>query len=69
MKNHVSKIIEYMADWRVDGTNPVDVENKVQELSWLNSILYGIGGWLKDKPFNADFFQYVVFEVSIAVQS
>ncbi|KAG6867506.1 hypothetical protein C0993_001915 [Termitomyces sp. T159_Od127] len=65
MTNHVSKIIEHMADWRVDGTNLADVENKVQELSWLNSILYGIGGWSKDKPFNADFFHMHLVTSSI----
>ncbi|KAG6834242.1 hypothetical protein H0H93_010978, partial [Arthromyces matolae] len=56
MKNHASQIIKHMEDWQVDGTNPHDVERKVQELSWLNSVIFGVGGWSEDKPFNADFF-------------
>jgi Questin oxidase-like len=42
--------------WQVDTTNPQDVERKIEELSWMNVMIYGIGGWQKGQPFNADFF-------------
>ncbi|KAG5333941.1 hypothetical protein C0989_004595 [Termitomyces sp. Mn162] len=69
MEHYASKVIEYMSDWRVDGTNPADIENKLQQLSWLNSVLYGIGGWSKDKPFNADFFHMHLVTSSIFLPS
>lgn len=38
-------IYGYAAQWTVDGANAKEVENKVQELSFLNVMLYAIGGW------------------------
>ena len=42
--------------WQVDTTNPDDVERKIEELSWMNVMIFGIGGWQKDQPFSPDFF-------------
>lgn len=42
--------------WQIDTTNAQDVERKIEELSWMNVMIYGIGGWQKGQPFNADFF-------------
>ncbi|KAJ7633990.1 hypothetical protein B0H17DRAFT_961581 [Mycena rosella] len=38
-------IYEYAAQWTVDGANAKEVENKVQELCFLNVMLYAVGGW------------------------
>ena len=42
--------------WQVDTTNAQDVERKIEELSWMNVMIYGIGGWQEGQAFNADFF-------------
>ncbi|KAG6841594.1 hypothetical protein C0991_009350 [Blastosporella zonata] len=69
MKNHASLIAKHMADWRVDASNPREVQQKIQELSWMNSLLFGVGGWSKDKPFNADFFHMHLVTSSIFLAS
>ncbi|KAG6856964.1 hypothetical protein H0H87_011634 [Tephrocybe sp. NHM501043] len=69
MKNHASRIAKHIADWQVDATNPRKVERKIQELSWMNAILFGIGGWSKDRPFNADFFHMHLVTSSIFLAS
>ncbi|KAJ7056796.1 hypothetical protein C8F01DRAFT_361735 [Mycena amicta] len=44
------------AEWVVDGTNPKEVAKKVQELSFLNVMIYAIGGWRPGEGFhNAEF--------------
>jgi len=43
-------------EWQVDTTNVQDVERKIEELSWMNVMIYGIGGWEEGQLFNADFF-------------
>jgi hypothetical protein len=42
-------------EWQVDTTNSQDVERKIEELSWMNVMIYGIGGWQEGQPFNPDF--------------
>jgi len=56
---HGATFVNYMKDWHVDPTNPRDIERKVEELSWLNSLLYAVGGSQPGKPFKADFFLFV----------
>ncbi|KAG5637382.1 hypothetical protein H0H81_004759 [Sphagnurus paluster] len=56
MADHASAIAQHMGDWHVDGASVRDVERKIEELSWMNALIYGVGGWAEDKPFNADFF-------------
>ncbi|KAG5641587.1 hypothetical protein DXG03_004688 [Asterophora parasitica] len=65
MKDHVDVLVEHMKDWHVDGSDARDVERKIEELSWTNALLYGVGGWVKDKHFNADFFQMHMVTSSI----
>ncbi|GLB42753.1 putative protein of unknown function (DUF4243) [Lyophyllum shimeji] len=69
MKKHGAALIRHMADWRVDATNPRDVERKIEELGWMNTLIYGVGGWSKDKPFNADFFHMHLVTSSIFLAS
>ncbi|PCH34665.1 hypothetical protein WOLCODRAFT_139493 [Wolfiporia cocos MD-104 SS10] len=47
--------------WTVDGTNAEEVAGKIEELTLMNVLMYGVGGWAgretsKTKQFNADFF-------------
>lgn len=51
-----SMVREYVDAWSYDRTDPAEVERKIEELIWANTLIYGIAGWKKDEPFNADFF-------------
>ncbi|KAF8231824.1 hypothetical protein L208DRAFT_1398318 [Tricholoma matsutake] len=55
--------------WQIDTTNAQDVERKIEELSWMNVMIYGIGGWQKGQPFNADFFIMHIVTSSIFLPS
>ncbi|CCL99026.1 uncharacterized protein FIBRA_01035 [Fibroporia radiculosa] len=51
----------HIQGWTVNGSDTIDVKNKVEELCWMNALLYGVGGWggrneTPDRKFNADFF-------------
>ncbi|KAJ7259284.1 hypothetical protein C8J57DRAFT_1339972 [Mycena rebaudengoi] len=48
-------IYEYAALWTVDGANAKEVENKVQELCFLNVMIYAVGGWLDGSLREAEF--------------
>lgn len=49
-------IQRYAAEWTVDGTNPKEVAKKVRELSFLNVMIYAVGGWRDGEGFhNAEF--------------
>lgn len=52
-------IKDYVNQWSVDGP----VEDKVEELSWVNILIYACAGYSYMKTgghFNADFFQQVL---------
>jgi len=54
-------LLKYVEEWTVDGADARDVERKIEELSWVNVLLYGVGGWggralSTTGEFNADFF-------------
>jgi hypothetical protein len=48
-------IREHAEQWTVDLNQPGEVERKMEELVWLSSLLYGVGG-LTPNGFQADFF-------------
>ncbi|KAI8976416.1 hypothetical protein BD414DRAFT_446586 [Trametes punicea] len=55
------KLSEIVKEWTVDGTNAAEVERKIEELFWMNVIIFGVGGWSDRKnsktgKFNGDFF-------------
>ena len=55
------QLVEVMKEWTVDGTNAQEVQSKIEELFWTNSIIYGVGGWggraySKTGKFKGDFF-------------
>ncbi|KAF8211254.1 hypothetical protein K438DRAFT_1903297 [Mycena galopus ATCC 62051] len=53
---HGESIQRYAAEWIVDGANPKEVAKKVQELIFLNVMIYAVGGWRDREGFHvADF--------------
>ena len=52
---------EWVADLDGDGATAQAIANKIEELAWMNALIYGVGGWVgrersATKKFNADFF-------------
>jgi hypothetical protein len=54
---HGDAIRKYASEWSYDHSDPKEVERKIEELVWMNVIIYGIAGWTKGQDYNADFFQ------------
>lgn len=38
-------LLEYVSKWSVDGNDLAEVEEKFEELVWMNTLIYGVGGW------------------------
>ncbi|EIN04883.1 hypothetical protein PUNSTDRAFT_75682 [Punctularia strigosozonata HHB-11173 SS5] len=66
-RERVEKIIQYADEW-LSGT-PGNVEQKFEELAWMNVVIYGVGGFTKSKTFNADFFTMHLVTTSLFVPS
>ncbi|KAJ7101253.1 hypothetical protein B0H15DRAFT_815467 [Mycena belliarum] len=45
-------IERYAAEWVVDGTDPKEVALKVRELTFLNVMIYAVGGWRDGEGFH-----------------
>lgn len=58
LKDHGDVLKKYADQWTVDISNPNEIEKKIEELAWMNVVLYGIGGW-NGGDFRANFFLYV----------
>ncbi|CCM00192.1 uncharacterized protein FIBRA_02220 [Fibroporia radiculosa] len=55
------RLMALASAWTVNGTNPEEVASKIEELIWVNVVLYAVGGWAgrKSSPtgqFKGDFF-------------
>ncbi|KAG8954605.1 hypothetical protein FRC04_011038 [Tulasnella sp. 424] len=48
------KIREYAKMWQVDSER--EVPEKLEEVAWLATLLYGLGGWRKGKQFRSEFY-------------
>ena len=57
MKNRGHIVREYAEMWEVDASSPAAVSRCVEEIAWVVTLLYGVGGCRKDRPFKADFFR------------
>ena len=60
LPEHVGKeagasLVQYTEDWLPDGASADVLDDKVEQLSWLATLLYGVGGWTKD-GFLPDFY-------------
>lgn len=53
-KNAGSKIYDYAKRWRVESDR--EIPEKIEELAWLATLVYGLGGWRKGHDFRSDFF-------------
>ncbi|KAI0739605.1 hypothetical protein C8Q80DRAFT_1222014 [Daedaleopsis nitida] len=57
-------IVAFAGEWAAeldgDGATADAVAKKIEELAWMNALIYGVGGWAgkhkTDNKFNADFF-------------
>ncbi|KAG6828244.1 hypothetical protein H0H92_008678 [Tricholoma furcatifolium] len=52
----VNAINEYVRSWSYDQSKPHEVERKIEELVYANTMIYAVAGWSKGEPFNDDFF-------------
>ncbi|KAG9045133.1 hypothetical protein FS837_006967 [Tulasnella sp. UAMH 9824] len=61
------KIREYAKMWQVNSDQ--EVPEKLEEVAWLATLVYGLGGWRKGKPFRSDFFLLHLVTSSIFISS
>ena len=55
LEKYGAVIGEYVKMWKVDVTSDTGISNAVEELSWVNTMIYGVGGHLSSQEFRADF--------------
>ncbi|KAF8554274.1 hypothetical protein OG21DRAFT_1112733 [Imleria badia] len=55
LAEYSSAIKEHAEEWTIDLNQPGEVERKMEELVWLSSLIYGVGG-LTPNGFKSDFF-------------
>ncbi|CUA71466.1 Oxidoreductase AflY [Rhizoctonia solani] len=55
IKNTGDIIMEYASLWKVS-EDEKEIQERVEELAWLVALMFGVGGWKKDRDFKADFF-------------
>ncbi|EUC53970.1 DUF4243 family protein, partial [Rhizoctonia solani AG-3 Rhs1AP] len=55
LKNVGAIIREYATLWTIK-ENEKDIRERVEELNWFVTLIFGVGGWKKDRAFRADFF-------------
>jgi len=53
---HGIDIWRHVEQWTIDLTQPGEIERKMEECIWTNTIIYAIGGWSKETGFTANFF-------------
>ncbi|KAF8999014.1 hypothetical protein BDZ89DRAFT_1105585 [Hymenopellis radicata] len=54
---HSATIVAYANQWTLDIEGPEDVRRKIEELQWMNSLIYAVSGYnAKEKEFFADFY-------------
>ncbi|KAH9849117.1 hypothetical protein C2E23DRAFT_840918 [Lenzites betulinus] len=73
-----STIADFAAEWAAElegeGATPEAFAKKIEELAWVNALLYGVGGWAgrdrsPSKTFNADFFYMHLVTSSLFLSS
>ncbi|KAJ3828688.1 hypothetical protein F5880DRAFT_1621049 [Lentinula raphanica] len=59
LNKHGTALLEYANLWTVDvqrlASDPTEIDRKIEELQWTNTILYAVSGYRKGEEFNADF--------------
>ncbi|KAL4080067.1 hypothetical protein V8B97DRAFT_1929857 [Scleroderma yunnanense] len=56
LKQYGPTIREYVEMWKFDITSDVGISDAIEELSWVNTMIYGVSGHLSSQEFRADFF-------------
>ncbi|KZV81188.1 hypothetical protein EXIGLDRAFT_628822, partial [Exidia glandulosa HHB12029] len=56
LKKEGALIRAYADEWVGDVSSAEELKVKIEELSWLAVLIYGVGGWSKAHGFRADFF-------------
>ena len=70
LTEHGSIIHSYVNMWKFDISSEAGIADAIEELSWANVLIYGVGGSSTDKPeFNADFFLMHLVTSSIFLPS
>lgn len=55
------KLFQLVSEWAVNGADQGEVYRKIEEVIWMNVVIYGVAGWggrhtSPSKEFNAEFF-------------
>lgn len=58
----------YVEEWTIDLNQPGELERKMEEVIWLNSLIYGVGSLTSTGP-KADFFMYVTSHATNVAQA
>ncbi|KAG6330102.1 hypothetical protein ID866_8987 [Astraeus odoratus] len=69
VKEYGPIIREYVEMWKLDVTSDAGIAEAVEELAWVNSMIYGVSGHISDQRFNADFFLMHLLTSSLFVPS
>ncbi|KAH7882769.1 hypothetical protein F5I97DRAFT_2076034 [Phlebopus sp. FC_14] len=53
---YASKIRTYAEEWTIDLSRPGEIERKMEEVIWMSSVVYAVGGFDEAKGLKANFF-------------
>ena len=56
VQNGGKLIWKYVEEWNLDVNDEKNLKSKLEELSWLATLIYGVGGFQVGKEFKANFF-------------
>jgi hypothetical protein len=66
VEKHGDALFKYANSWTLDISKPKEVERKIEELQWMNVLIYAVAGFKNGKgDFNADFFYMHLVTTSI----
>ncbi|KAG9312564.1 hypothetical protein JVU11DRAFT_6960 [Chiua virens] len=68
LTDYGSIIHNYVNMWKFD-ISTEGIADAIEELSWANVVIYGVGGFVPDEPLNADFFLMHLVTSSIFLPS
>ncbi|KAK0187303.1 hypothetical protein F5146DRAFT_1124013 [Armillaria mellea] len=62
-------ILRYANEWTLNLSDPKELRRKIEELQWMSTIIYAIGGSRPGKRFHADFFLMHLVTTSLFLPS
>jgi len=69
LKNQGNLLYDYAKQWDCDISTPDKLSSRIEELSWLAALTYGVGGWNTSRGFLADFFLMHLVTSSLFIPS